>query len=201
MALATGAALSAQLRKTQQVAVCFFGDGAINQGILLEVMNMASIWNLPVIYACENNSYNEYTPMEQVTAGKISRRGEAFDIPSTDVDGMDVSAVYQAASTAVQRARRGDGPSLLILETYRYYGHGINDVTRPYRTREEEEKWRERDPIERLSDYLISTNDFTKDDLDEIWGDVRKEIEAGVQFARDSAFPALNEIQQHVYAG
>ena len=201
MALATGAALSAQMRNTQQVAVCFFGDGAINQGILLEVMNMASIWKLPVIYACENNAYNEYTPMEQVTAGKLARRGEAFDIPSTDVDGMDVSAVYQAASTAVQRARRGDGPSLLILETYRYYGHGINDVTRPYRTREEEQRWRERDPIERLSDYLMSTNEITKDDLDEIWDDVRQEIEVGVQFARDSAFPELNEIQQHVYAG
>ena len=201
MALATGAALSAQMRKTQQIAVCFFGDGAINQGILLEVMNMASIWNLPVIFACENNSYNEYTPMEHVTAGKISRRGEAFDIPSTDVDGMNVAAVYQAATTAVERARQGEGPSMLILETYRYYGHGMNDVTRPYRTREEETEWRERDPIERLGEHLISTNDFTKEDLDEIWNNVQQEIEAGVQFARNSAFPDLNEIAQHVYAG
>ena len=200
MAMATGAALSAQLRETEQVAVCFFGDGALNQGILLEVMNMASIWKLPVIYACENNAYGEYTATEKVTAGQIIKRGDAFGIPSFDVDGMDVIQVYEAAADAVARARRGDGPSFLVLETYRYFGHGINDVTRPYRTREEEDQWRQRDPIERLKAHLLDAGHVTSDQLDEIHSEIEQAMSAGVQFARDSDFPSLQEVAQHVYA-
>ena len=200
MAMATGAALSAQLRETEQVAVCFFGDGALNQGILLEVMNMASIWKLPVIYACENNAYGEYTATEKVTAGQITKRGDAFGIPSFDVDGMDVLQVYEAAADAVARARRGDGPSFLVLETYRYFGHGINDVTRPYRTREEEDQWRERDPIERLKARMLDAGEVTTHQLEEIQSEVQQAMSAGVQFARDSEFPSLQEVAQHVYA-
>src|SRR5258707_7435878 len=119
--IASGAALSAKKRGTDQVAVCFFGEGALGQGIVYECMNMAALWRLPVIYACENNMYNEYVHMRQVTAGNVEQRGEAFGIPSTLVDGMDVMAVHEATCKAVERARLGEGPSFLIFDTYRYY--------------------------------------------------------------------------------
>src|SRR5262249_15204469 len=156
LAIAAGAALSAKRRRTDQVAVCFFGDGALNQGLLLESMNLAAVWRLPVLYACENNQYGEYTAMEQVTAGDGQRRGEAFGIPTATVDGMDVLTVYEAACPAVARARAGDGPSFLVCQTYRFFGHGMSDRDRPYRTRDEEETWRQRDPIPKLARHLVA---------------------------------------------
>src|SRR5438094_954968 len=154
--IATGAALSAQMRGTDQVAVCFFGEGALGQGLLYEVMNMASLWKLPVIYVCENNLYNEYTSYEDVTAGSITARAKAFGIPAAEVDGQDVLAVYEATERAVARARRGEGPSFLVCATYRYHGHHVGDVDRSYyRTKDEEERWAaERDPIALLAARL-----------------------------------------------
>src|SRR5919205_1273584 len=120
--IATGAAFSARTRGTDQVAVCFFGEGALGQGVLYEVMNLASLLELPVIYACENNLYNEYTHFSETTAGDIAARAAAFGIPSEEVDGQDVFAVYDAATRAVARGRAGEGPTFLHLHTYRYHG-------------------------------------------------------------------------------
>ena len=142
-AIATGAAFSAKRLGNGRVAVCFFGDGALGQGLLYESMNMAAIWKLPVIYVCENNLYNEYTPMAEVTAGDIQTRGPAFGVPSNRVDGQDVQAVYHAAKEMIDRARRGEGPGYLVADTYRYHGHHIGDINREYyRSKAEEAKWK-----------------------------------------------------------
>src|SRR5262245_13652791 len=130
--IATGAALSSKLRHSDEVAVCFFGDGALGQGILYEVMNMASLWKLPVVYVCENNLYNEYTHYSETTAGDLCARAEAFGVLTERVDGQDVRAVYAAARRLVERARRGEGPAFLLCDTYRFYGHHVGDVQRAY---------------------------------------------------------------------
>src|SRR5579859_5507182 len=141
--IATGAALSSKARGTDQVAVCFFGDGALGQGLLYEVMNMASLWKLPVIYVCENNLYNEYTHYTETTAGDLRARAEAFGIQTERIDGQDVRAVYAAAQRMVERARRGEGPAFLLCDTYRYYGHHVGDIQRVYyRPKDEEEHWK-----------------------------------------------------------
>src|SRR5258706_13381773 len=182
VAIAAGAALTAKRRKAGQVAVCFFGDGALNQGLLLESMNMASIWQLPVIYVCENNQYGEYTPTEQVTAGVIQQRGEALGVTSVSVDGMDVLAVYNAAAQLVARARSGGGPAFLVCQTYRYFGHGMSDRDRPYRTRDEEDNWRLKDPIERLAHYLIESGQVAQSELTAIQEDVQRETLAAREY-------------------
>src|SRR5512143_1428174 len=155
--IATGAAFSAKRRGTDQVAVCFFGEGALGQGVLYEVMNMASLWKLPVIYVCENNLYNEYTHYSETLAGKVTARAEAFDIYVESVDGQDVQQVQEAMQRLVERARRGEGPAFLECKTYRYYGHHVGDVSRSYyRSKEEEHQWRaERDPLKLLADKLV----------------------------------------------
>ena len=197
--IATGAALSAKTRETDQVAVCIFGDGAANQGLLLESFNMAAIWQLPVIFICENNQYGEYTASGDVTAGEIYKRGEPFGIPSSNVDGMDVLAVYEAVSKCVERAREGSGPSFLVCQTYRFHGHGSSDQERAYRTREEEEMWRGRDPIERLGNVLLSDGETTSSDLESIAQEVKAEMLEAVDFAKDASFPPPEEVSQHVY--
>src|SRR6478672_8228265 len=130
--IATGSGFSAKMLGSDRVSVCIFGEGALGQGLLYEVMNMAALWKLPVVYVCENNLYNEYTSFEDVTAGSIGARAEAFGIPAEQVDGQDVLAVYDAATRAVERARRGEGPSFLECRTYRYHGHHVGDVDRAY---------------------------------------------------------------------
>ncbi|MDX6565132.1 MAG: acetoin:2,6-dichlorophenolindophenol oxidoreductase subunit alpha [Gaiellales bacterium] len=200
--IATGAALSAKMRASGQVAVCFFGEGALGQGLLYEVMNMASLWKLPVVYVCENNLYSEYTHFSETTAGSLTARAEAFGIPAATVDGQDVRAVLGAASEAVERARRGEGPSFLICETYRTHGHHVGDVDRAYyRPREEEAAWRDdRDPIVRLGAWLRETDLASEEELDAIEVRIRGEIEAGVAFALDAPYPAAEEVDMHVYA-
>src|SRR2546425_3734706 len=154
--IATGAAAAAKKRGTDQVAVCFFGEGALGQGLLYEVMNMAALWRLPVVYVCENNLYNEYTHFQETTAGGIGDRPRAFGIPVREVDGQDVHAVNEATHEAVARARRGEGPSFLICNTYRQRGHHVGDVDRAYRTRAEEQQWSEqRDPLKLLARSLL----------------------------------------------
>lgn len=200
LGLAAGAALGAKRKGTDRVVACFFGDGAINQGLLLESMNMASLWNLPVIYVCENNQYGEYTPMQHVTAGAIQKRGEAFDIPSEVVDGMDVTKVHAAARNAVHRARMGKGPSFLVCQTYRFLGHGMSDRDRAYRTREEESEWRKLDPIERLGDSLLQSGMVSQADLDALTQEVRQEIADAIEFGKNAPLPEPGEVKQHVYA-
>jgi pyruvate dehydrogenase E1 component alpha subunit len=200
IALAAGAALGAKRLGTDRVVACFFGDGAINQGLLLESMNMAALWKLPVLYVCENNQYGEYTPMQHVTAGKIIKRGEAFDIPSVTVDGMDVCAVYQATTAAVERARAGDGPSYLVCVTYRFLGHGMSDRDRPYRTRDEEQEWRKLDPIERLGNTLLTTHHVTQTELDAITQEVNQAMADAIEFGMKADYPDPQEVKQHVFA-
>jgi pyruvate dehydrogenase E1 component alpha subunit len=199
LAIATGAALSASLRGTRQVAVCFIGDGALNQGLLLESMNMAALWDLPVIYVCEHNQYGEYTPTVLATAGDIRLRGEAFGVPTTLADGMDVVAVHDAASSAAERARAGDGPSFLICETYRYSGHGMSDRDRSYRTRDEEGEWQARDPIDRLRHALLAGGVVHEDDLESVRSDAETEMADAVDFARRAPEPAIEGVLQFVY--
>jgi pyruvate dehydrogenase E1 component alpha subunit len=199
--IATGAALSAKLRKTGQVVVCFFGDGALNQGVFFESMNFASIWKLPVIYVCENNQYGEYTPIARVTAGNILLRGEAFEIPSVRADGMDVEGVYDTTREAAESARSGEGPSFIVFETYRFCGHGMSDRDRAYRTREEEQQWQQNcDPVARLRERLIKTGQATRTELDGIHDEAKREISAGVDFGSRAAYPDPDEVAKHVFA-
>lgn len=200
--IATGAAFSSKMRGADQVAVCFFGDGALGQGIVYEVMNMASLWKLPVIYVCENNLYNEYTHYSETTAGGLAARAQAFGIPAEEVDGQDVRAVYAATSAMVERARRGEGASFLLCNTYRYYGHHVGDIQRAYyRSKEEEEHWKtERDPITLLGQWLTERGIADADALDRITRETRAEIEAAVDFALNAPFPDTSEVDQDVYA-
>jgi pyruvate dehydrogenase E1 component alpha subunit len=195
--IATGAAFSAQRLGTDRVAVCFFGDGALGQGLLYEVMNMAALWKLPAIYVCENNLYNEYTHFSEVTAGSITGRAEAFGIPTAEVDGQDVLAVRAATQQAVERARTGGGPSFLLAATFRYHGHHVGDIDRAYyRTKEEEELWiKERDPIDVLAGRI-------GDDaaLAEIRTRVDAEVADAVAYALDAPYPDPSEVTEHVFA-
>jgi pyruvate dehydrogenase E1 component alpha subunit len=195
--IATGAGFSAKALGTDRVSICFFGEGALGQGLLYEVMNMASLWKLPVIYVCENNLYNEYTSYEDVTAGSITGRAEAFGIPAEEVDGQDVLAVYEAASRAVEAARRGEGPSFLLCSTYRYQGHHVGDVDRSYyRSKDEEERWQaERDPITLLAARLGDDAEVAR-----IRERVETEIGEAVGYALNAPYPDASEVTNHVYS-
>src|SRR6266567_1017006 len=200
--IATGAAMSSKMRGSDEVTVCFFGDGALGQGVLYEVMNMASLWKLPVIYVCENNQYNEYTHNSETTAGEMSARAKAFGIPTEEVDGQDVRAVYTTAARMVERARGGEGPAFMLCNTYRYLGHHVGDIQRSYyRSREEEEYWKtERDPLKMLAEWLMAQGVATSGRFEQIEQRVRAEVEAGEQFALDAPYPDPSEVEQDVYA-
>jgi TPP-dependent pyruvate/acetoin dehydrogenase alpha subunit len=202
MGIATGAALSAKMRGSGQVAVCFFGDGAVAQGLLYEVMNMAALWKLPVIYVCENNNYSEYTHRTETLAGEITDRAKAFGIHTKTVDGQDVQLVQATMEQLVERARRGEGPAFLECLTYRYYGHHVGDINRTYyRSKEEEQDWRENhDPLKILAEKLISQNLTDQAVLERIQADVKAEVEAGMQFAINAPYPAPSEVTDDVYA-
>ena len=199
--IATGAAFSAKRRGTDQVAVCFFGDGALGQGLLYEVMNMASLWSLPVVYVCENNLYNEYTHYLEATAGDILARPRAFGIEAAEVDGQDVRAVYAAAAELVERARGGGGPAFLLCHTYRYHGHHVGDVDRAYyRSKDEEALWRtERDPLARLGTWLVEQGLSDDAALRSVRAEAATEVEDGVQFALESPFPEAREVADDVF--
>ncbi|MCZ6633561.1 MAG: thiamine pyrophosphate-dependent dehydrogenase E1 component subunit alpha [bacterium] len=199
--IATGAALSAKMRKTDQVAVCFFGDGASNQGIFFEVMNMAAIWSLPVIYVCENNQYGEYTPTDSVTAGKqIADRAKPFGIPSAVVDGSDSIAVYEVVEKAVKRARSGKGPSMIECDTYRYRGHHVGDPGTAYRSQEEIDEQMDKDPIKRMEQHLLGKGDVNEDALAEIETAVEQEVLDAVEAAKEAPYPDVKEVTEHVFA-
>ena len=201
-AMATGAGLSIKMRSTDQVAICFFGDGALGQGLLYEAMNMASLWKLPVIYVCENNQYNEYTNYRETTAGEVTGRAEAFGIHSETIDGQDVRGVHASSLELVKRARRGDGPAFLHCNTYRFHGHHVGDIDRSYyRSKREEEDWKtQRDPVILLADWL-QKNKLAEDKLlERIQSEVAEEIKSAVDFALAAPYPQGDEVDQHVYA-
>jgi acetoin:2,6-dichlorophenolindophenol oxidoreductase subunit alpha len=200
--IATGAAFSAKARGTDQVAVCFFGEGALGQGLLYEVMNMASLWALPVVFVCENNLFNEYTHYLETTAGEIGARAAAFAIPAEEVDGQDVLGVHAAAARAVARARAGEGPSFLVCHTYRFHGHHVGDVDRSYyRTKDEEERWREeRDPLRLLADRLTAASPDDAAELERIDGEVEREVGAALEHALAAPYPDPGEVTEDVYA-
>jgi TPP-dependent pyruvate/acetoin dehydrogenase alpha subunit len=196
--LATGAAFSARVRGTDQIAVCFFGDGALNQGLAHECMNMAAIWSLPVIFVCENNGFGEFTAIDDVTAGKdLLARGRVFDIPSASADGMDALAVRAAILPAIERARNGEGPSFLMLYTYRFGGHHVADA-QDYKDSAEADEWRRRDPIIKLEQYMTERNLASAASLLSIVEDVKAEVKAAVRFARASAEPAAQALWSDV---
>jgi pyruvate dehydrogenase E1 component alpha subunit len=200
--IATGAAMASKKQGLDRVAVCFFGDGALGQGLLYEVMNMAALWKLPVIYVCENNLYGEYTHYTETQAGDLGARAAAFGIPVVRVDGQDIRATYGAAAEAVARARAGEGPTFILAETYRYYGHHVGDIQRAYyRAKEEEEHWRrDRDPIKIMASWLVGEGVSTSETLDQIRQRVDEEITTGVTFALDAPYPAPSEVDENVYA-
>lgn len=200
--IATGAALSAKRLGTGQVAVCFFGEGALGQGVLYEVMNLAALWKLPVIYVCENNLYTEYTHYSETTAGDVLARGTAFGVHAESVDGQDVRAVHATAQKLVDRARKGEGPAFLLSNTYRYTGHHVGDINREYyRSKQEEQMWKtERDPIKNFAAWMIEQKITDSAKLEAIENEVRAEMKAAVEFAIAAPYPTTDEVDQDVYA-
>lgn len=198
--IAGGAALSAKMRGTDQVTICFFGDGATNTTRFHEGLNLASIWKLPVVYICENNLYAESTPISYAASiPNIADRATAYGIPGKTIDGNDVLAVYEAVVEAVARARRGEGPTFIVCQTYRYHGHFEGDM-QTYKTKEEVEEWMKRDPIPRFRKQLVDMEVLREKEADEINQEINDEIEKAVKFAEESPFPDPQETLEDVYA-
>jgi pyruvate dehydrogenase E1 component alpha subunit len=198
--LATGVGLSIQLRHSDQVVMCFFGDGATNQGSFHEALNMGSIWDLPVIYVCENNQYGiSMSVKRSMRVERISERAAAYGMPGVTVDGNDVLAVYEAARKAVDRARSGGGPTLLENVTYRWKGHSKSDQNL-YRTQQEIEDWKERCPIRRLRMYLAESGIASEEQLDRIERSASQVIEEAVEYAMQSPEPSPESVCEGVYA-
>lgn len=189
--IAMGAALSSQVLGRDSVALAFFGDGAANQGVLYESMNMSGVWNLPVVFLCENNQYALSTPAHTVTSGVIAERAAGFGIPGVRVEeGQDVLAVFDAVSTAVARARAGEGPTLIEVVTYRYNEHseGLRLGT-DYRPTDEREAWLKKDPIQLFRERLIAEHGLTAERMDALEQEIVDEVDAAVAFAENSPFP------------
>ncbi len=198
--LATGAALAARLAGRDDVGLCFFGDGALNQGILHEAANLAAIWKLPIVYVCENNQYAMSARADRFTSvPDPAVRATAYGFPGVSCDGMDVFAVYRTVGRAVARARSGDGPSLVVCETYRFMGHHVGDPLN-YRDKAEVEQWRTRDPIERFRQVLAARKILPAADADALRAEVEREIEDAVAFAKASPEPPLSQLAEDVYA-
>ena len=198
--IAAGAGLSIKLRETDQVVACFFGEGASNQGTFHEGINMASIWALPVLFVCENNLYAMGTRQSRVMAiENVADRAVAYGIPGRVVDGNDVLAVYEVAHKAVERARKGKGPTLIECKTYRHKGHSRFDPA-AYRSKEEVEEWLTRDPISRFKTKLLGMNVFTEQRAKEIEESVIADVEKVVKFALESPYPEPEEALEDLYA-
>lgn len=198
--VATGAGLGTKLQGEDKVTLCFFGDGSSNEGTFHESLNIASIWDLPVVYLCENNGYGEYTAWQKVVASEsIAARAVAYDMPGVVVDGQDITAVYEAVKTAVDRARSGEGPSLVETRTYRYENHAIGLPGEEYREQSEVDDWREnRDPLllfrNRTAEFGLEASE-----LDAIDAQIAEEVAAAVEFAKASPEPAPEEAFTHVF--
>ena len=192
--IVTGLGLAIKLRRSTQVAICFFGDGATNEGAFHEGLNFAAVQQLPVVFVCENNLYGASTPFQRVSlVPDVAERAKVYGVPAQIVDGMDALAVRAACAAAVQRARAGGGPTLLECKTYRFTGHSRSDA-RGYRTREEEQEWAERDPLTLLASHL------DKETVQRLEDEIRAELDDAVQFARDSPLPDPADALEHVYA-
>ena len=199
--MAVGLGLAFSKLKTKQVSVCFFGDGSVNEGSFHEAINLAAIWNLPVIFVCENNHYAQSTPQEYHQKVKdIAKRAEGYGVASEIVDGMEIFQVYTAAQRAVERARKGEGPTFIECKTYLYSGHYVGDA-KGYRYKEEMEYYqKERDCIDLFKKAVVETTTLTEEDFCEIDKEVDAEVEAAIQFAIDSPFPEASEVTEHVYS-
>jgi TPP-dependent pyruvate/acetoin dehydrogenase alpha subunit len=199
--IAAGAALSAQVRGSGQVAVAFFGDGAVNNGAFHEGLNLAATWNLPVLFVCENNLYATEMPFEQATKNtNVASRAAAYNIPGVQVDGNDVLDVYQKAGEAVERARRGEGPTLLECLTYRWYGHHEGDPGTAYRTKDEIARWKANDPVQRIRDYSIKASLATAYDFKNIDREVERVIQDCAEFALAGRQPDVSTALDHVFS-
>ena len=199
--LATGAAYSSDVRGSGQVVVCFFGDGASNQGILLEAGTMASLWKLPIVYLCEANQYAEFSPVKPFLAvERLELKAQALGMPGVTVDGNDVLAVYDATRAAVERARKGEGPTFLVAQTYRIEGHTVGDPL-TYRPKGEVEEWKSpaRDPIGRFSRRLIDELGFTTEQVEALRLQARADIDTAIVFAKESPEPELETLWEDVY--
>ena len=198
--IACGAGLSAKIRGTDQVCVCFFGDGSTNQGTFHESLNMASIWKLPVIFVCENNHYGISMSQDRHQAIKdVADRGAAYNIPGVSVDGNDPLAVYEAAQEAVARARAGKGPTLVECKTYRQHGHFEGDPA-IYKPKEEQAAWMEKDPMPRYAKFLVENGVMTQEEVDAVDAQVAKEIEDAIAFADAQPIPAVETAVVDVYS-
>jgi pyruvate dehydrogenase E1 component alpha subunit len=198
--LATGAALSAKLRKNRQVVVSFFGDGAVNSGSFHEAVNCGAVWNLPVVYVCENNLYA--TEMAFLRATKnvsVASRAKAYGMLGVEVDGQDVIAVHEVAKQAILRARDGGGPTLIECKTYRYVGHHEGDPGTDYRTREEVQQWKLRDPVKIARKALLDAGSVSEGDLQSVEQELEHEIDQAVEFAEKSPEPPADSVTEHVY--
>lgn len=197
--IAVGAALSSYMRKSDQVTVAFFGDGATNQGTFHESLNLASIWKLPIVFVCENNQYAESTPIRKVTSVEIAERARAYGIPGVKVDGMDVLDVYRAAGEAIARARGGKGPTLMQCDTFRYEGHELGDPWELYITKEEFDSWKKRDPIVCFKRTLLDKGIFSERELSRIEEEMKRIIDEAVKFAERSPPPSPEEALEDVF--
>jgi len=199
--ISVGAAFACKYKKTDAVAVCFFGDGASNRGTFHEAMNMASSFKLPVVFVCENNMYGiSNYQKHHMNISDIADRAGAYGVPGVSVDGNDVIAVYEAASEAVARARRGDGPSIVECKTWRHRGHFEGDPGK-YKDPEEQKAWLAKDPIPRIEAKLIELGMATQADIDAMRAKVDEETEAAIKFAEDSPEPGDEELLTDVWAG
>ena len=199
--LGAGAALAAQLRGSKQVAVSFFGDGAVNNCAFHEGVNLAAIWNLPVVFVCENNLYATETPFAKVTRNTdVASRGAAYGMPGVSVDGNDVIAVHEAAGQAIDVARSGGGPTLIECRTYRPLGHFEGDPGIGYRTKEEIAEWKKRDPINRFRERTLADGSTTAEKLDSIWSEVETEVEAAYQYAKSGAEANPSSVTDFVFS-
>jgi pyruvate dehydrogenase E1 component alpha subunit len=198
--VATGVALTAKVKGTDNVSVVFFGDGASSQGALHEAMNLASIWKLPVLFVCENNRYAESTPFEySVAGGSVSNRADGYGIPGVTVDGQAVLDVFEVAKEAVGRARAGDGPTLIEAQTYRYLGHAGLDDPLTYRSEEEQEYYMNRDCIVTFKKYILDSSLADENELAQIEKDCEAAIATSVKFADDSPYPSDEALTEDVY--
>jgi len=201
MPVAVGAGLSAHLRGTEQVCLCFFGDGAANCGPFHEALNLAAIWKLPVIFLCENNGYAMCSAQARTTAvADIASRAASYSMPGVVVDGQDVLAVYEAVGAAVARARAGEGPTLVEAKTYRYCDHQELESGWPvYRSSEEIESWRKRDPISLFVTKLVNSGSLTKAECEQLESDVKEELEAALAFAKRSEPPERTALFEDLF--
>jgi TPP-dependent pyruvate/acetoin dehydrogenase alpha subunit len=200
--IAAGVGLSIKFRKTKDVVLCFFGDGASNEGNVHEGMNLASVWKAPVVFICENNLYALFTPnIETTSVRDIADRAKGYGIPGVVVDGNDAIAVYEVAREAIRRARSGEGPTFIESKTYRLHGHTAMDRFHlgGYRPKEEVEEWEKKDPVKRLQARLLEVKVASEAELKEVERKAKEEMEEAEKCAKESPYPTVEELFQDVY--